>query len=217
MKAEYLAHFGNDDMVCDCARVSFNKRASSYTAKQNARLIRYLAKNRHVTPFFHPQIQVRITAPLFVARQWFRSVVGVARSEVSRRYVDDAPELWSPDTWRKRPADSIKQGSGEEFPPISAIRLGNIYEAALDTALNAYEKLLEAGVAPEQARTILPQSMETQWVETGSLAYFARLCALRMDSHAQAEIQHLAHEIAETIIRPLFPVSWPALMGESHE
>ena len=113
MKAELLGCFGSDDMVVDCARVSVNKKAKNYTTEQNAKLILYLAKHKHESPFFHPQAQFRITAPIFVARQWFRHEVGFSRNEQSRRYVDDAPELFYPDNWRARPDKSIKQGSGE--------------------------------------------------------------------------------------------------------
>jgi thymidylate synthase (FAD) len=214
MKAELLSIFGDDDMVVDCARVSFSKHHSQYTPEQNARLITYLAKHKHVTPFFHPQAQFRITAPLFVARQWFRSTVGVARSEVSRRYVDDEPTFWEPTAWRMRPEGSVKQGSGA--PVSELLRASADYDLreVHRLALSAYHRLLRFGIAPEQARTVLPQSMETQWVETGSLAYFARICAQRLDAHAQQEIQQLARQVADKL-GPAFPISWTALMEYS--
>lgn len=211
MKTEYLAHFGNDDMVVDAARVSFDKRAAHYTPEQNARLIRYLARHKHVTPFFHPQVQLRITAPLFVARQWFRSTVGVARSEVSRRYVSNSTEFWQPLAWREKPEGSIKQGSGAALTPPQQQFCSNLYNDAVELCGFAYDQFLAAGMAPEQARAVLPQSMHTTWVETGSLAYYARICQQRLDAHAQGEIQHLARQVVD-IIQPLYPVSWAALM-----
>jgi len=211
MKAEYLSHMGDDTMVTNCARVSFRKWKDKFD-ESDVRLIYYLAKHAHWTPFSHPQVQLRITAPIFVARQWFRSTVGVARNEVSRRYVDDLPEFYCPDDWRSRPDGSIKQGSGE---PVSEEALGEATHQRIKVeaiCVNAYDKLVnEYGIAPEQARMILPQSMETQWIETGSLAYFARICKQRTDSHAQAEIQELAMDVSD-IIKPLFPVSWLALL-----
>jgi thymidylate synthase (FAD) len=209
MRVEYLAHFGDDRMVSNVARVSMNKWKDVFDEK-DAKLIRYLAKHNHITPFFHPQIQLRITAPIFIARQAFRSTIGTARNEVSRRYVDDAPTFFEPETWRLRPEGSIKQGSGDPLPPAFHLVADSTYARAIETALAAYEKLLDSGVAPEQARVVLPQSMETMWVETGSLAYWARFYGLRAESHAQKEIQLLAEEIAQCIA-PLFPVSWAAL------
>lgn len=209
MKVEYLAHFGNDLMVVNTARVSMGKEKAELD-DADRRLIAYLAANNHITPFFHPQIQLRITAPIFVARQAFRSTVGTARNEISRRYVDDDPEFFVPDTWRSRPEASIKQGSGGPLPPAFQFLAGGAYDRAVRTAVDAYERLLENGIAPEQARMVLPQSMETMWIETGSLAYWARFYELRAEKHAQIEIQQLAENIAKWIA-PLFPVSWAAL------
>ena len=182
-------------------------------AKKDEKLINYLAKHDHFTPFCHPQIQLRVTAPIFVARQWFRSTVGVARNEVSRRYVDDEPEFFMPEEWRSRPDGSIKQGSGGELPLTEHMRASDRYNRALERCIDAYQGMLRDGVAPEQARMILPQSMETQWIETGSLAYFARICKQRLDDHAQKEIRDLAKQV-NAIVAPLFPVSWLALMGD---
>jgi len=209
MKAEYLAHMGDDSMVTNCARVSFRKWKDKFD-DSDVRLIHYLAKHDHWTPFSHPQIQLRITAPIFVARQWFRSTVGVARNEVSRRYVSDDPEFFYPDEWRSRPDGSIKQGSGDPLDEADDLFVRETYDEVVASMLDGYNAMLTMGVAPEQARMILPQSMETQWIETGSLAYFARICKQRLDPHAQQEIQDLATQVAK-IIQPLFPVSWLAL------
>lgn len=209
MKAEYLAHMGDDLMVANAARVSFGKWKDALDEKDE-RLIRYLAKHEHWTPFAHPQIQMRITAPMFVARQWFRSTVGVARNEVSRRYVDDAPDFFKPDAWRKKPDGSIKQGSGDELDYCAQGMASRWYREAIDSAYENYFAMLELGAAPEQARMILPQCTETQWIETGSLAYYARICKQRLDSHAQVEIQSLAKQVAD-IVAPLYPVSWSSV------
>jgi thymidylate synthase (FAD) len=210
MKAEYLSHFGDDLMVVNAARVSMGKWKDQFN-ESDAKLIGYLAHNGHESPFFHPQIQLRITAPIFVARQWFRSNVGVARNEESRRYVDNEPTFFTPDEWRSRPDGSIKQGSGEPLPQPKQGESKWVYNAAIDFARKSYEDLLAMGIAPELARIILPQSAMTQWIETASLMAYARICKLRLDSHAQVEIQELAQQVTG-IIQPLFPVSWAALM-----
>ena len=210
MQVELIDSMGDDLTVANVARVSMNKFHGTFEPGDE-RLINYLARERHVTPFFHPQVQLRLTAPIFVARQWFRSVIGVGRNEVSRRYVDEAPECFFPDSWRSRPEKSIKQGSGDDLDADGQNEADLIYAQAVENCLAAYNDLLKLNVAPEQARMVLPQSMFTQWVETGSLAYWARVCHLRLDGHAQREIQDLALQVSE-IIEPLFPVSWKALM-----
>jgi thymidylate synthase (FAD) len=200
---------GSDSRVVDAARVSFDKEASNYTAEQNDRLIKYLATHGHFTPFTHPQITLRETVPIFVARQRFKHVVSFTYSETSRRYIDDEPAFFMPDAWRSRPDGSVKQGSGgvNKYSPY----IQKAYESdVLEPALTLYTKMIEDGVAPEQARMVLPQSMMTSYYVTGSLAAFARAYKLRADSHAQLEIQHLAQQWDE-IIRPLFPVAWAAL------
>jgi thymidylate synthase (FAD) len=217
MKAELLGVFGTDDMVVDCARVSFNKQHSNYTAEQNAKLIRYLAEHRHWSPFSQPKAQFRMTLPIFVARQWEKHRIGCVRgydiydhSEESRRYVDDTPQFWSPSEWRRRPDGSIKQGSGAKAGDWQAEKASWFLDRAVRGAREAYETLLALGIAPEQARVVLPQSMYTSWIETGSLAYWARLCNLRLDGHAQQEIRVLAKQVAEQMAEK-FPVSWAAL------
>ena len=211
MKAELLGVFGNDLMVVNAARVSFGKWKEEFD-ESDSKLIRYLAKHDHFTPFCHPQIQFRITAPIFVARQWFRSTVGVARNETSRRYVDNSPEFFMPDEWRARPDGSIKQGSGNSVSQAVSEKTRANYQNLVELAEWSYMEAIEDGIAPEQARMFLPQSMETQLIETGSLAYYARICKQRLDSHAQVEIQELAQQVADSVA-PLFPVSWPVLLG----
>ena len=211
MSVDYVDHMGNDDSVVNAARVSFNKRAENYTKDQNNRLINYLAKNSHWTPLAHNSITLRIKAPIFIARQAGKHQVGLVWNEVSRRYVDDEPEFWFPKEWRGRPVNA-KQGSNG-IVDINYIHPGwHTPEDLCEEALTTYTYLLSAGVAPEQARMVLPQNMQTEWYWTGSLAAFARVCKLRLDPHAQQEIQELAGGIA-AVVEPLFPVSWKALMS----
>lgn len=223
MKAELIDHMGSDLTVVNAARVSFDKQSEwvnefdekprdgevdLFLSQRDTKLINYLAKHNHFTPFTHPQITLRETVPIFVARQRFKHVVGFTYNEVSRRYVDDEPEFYVPETWRKR-AENKKQGSSDETVEHSDGWVSE-YEAWMQDLIYFYNNLLKAGVAPEQARMVLPQSMLTSYYVTGSLAAFARAYKLRIDPHAQAEIQDLANEW-DRIIRPLFPVSWEAL------
>lgn len=210
MEVSYYDHVGNDTLVVDSARVSFSKRAYNYTEEQNAKLIRYLANHNHFTPFTHPTIILIEKVPIFVARQRFKHTVGFTYNETSRRYVDDKPDFFSPDGWRRR-ADHAKQGSSDEVVTAAEYDLDGAYAELIGHASTLYEAMLTYGVAPELARMVLPQSMFTEYYVTGSLAAFARAYKLRKDPHAQKEIQDLAVRWDE-IIRPLFPVSWSALV-----
>lgn len=208
MRINYLNHMGDDLTVVNAARVSMDKWSDELTDK-DVRLIGYLANHNHWTPFAHPQIQYRVTAPIFIARQWSRHTVGIARNEVSRRYVDDVPECWAPETVRARPDGSIKQGSGGEHEASDHWR--ESMRSVVDEAMAAYSFAIEDGVAPEQARAILPQGAYTQWIETASLAAVARICQQRIDAHAQVEIRELAEQL-EAVAENLFPHSMAALM-----
>jgi len=206
---EVLEVFGNDLTVVNAARVSFAKESTEFTNK-DAGLINYLAKHHHESPFFHPQIRLRLKMPLFVAREWFRHTVGFSRNEVSRRYVDSDPELWTPLSEGLRTRDpKLKQGSKEEPVPEADAIVEEI-RAANKESLRFYKSLLERQVAPEIARAILPQGMITEFIETASLAAYARLWKLRTDPGAQREIQSYAHAL-ESLLLPHFPVSWKAL------
>jgi thymidylate synthase (FAD) len=209
MKAEYIDHMGNDLTVANAARVSMGKWKAELD-DADVKLIGYLARHNHWTPFGQPAIQLRITVPIFVARQAHRSTVGTVRNEESRRYVDDDPEFFVPVVWRSRPEKSIKQGSGGPLPTHLSWKADAIYGGAIDHCEQTYKNLLALGVAPEQARMVLPQSMMTSWIETGTLAYWWRFYGLRSDSHAQKEIQELAAMI-KAVVEPLFPVCWAAL------
>ena len=208
MKAEYIDHMGSDLTVVNAARVSFAKEASELGEKDE-RLLFYLAKYNHWTPFSHPQITLRYTVPIVVARQEFKHTVGFTRNEISRRYVDDTPEFYNPKSWRSRPNESIKQGSGEDLDNQNQLEW--LYKTACGTMLEIYQQMLESGIAPEQARMVLPQGMYTSYYVTGSLAAFARMCKQRKDSTAQVEIQELASQVSD-IIQPLFPTSWDVLL-----
>ena len=215
LHAELLDVMGSDITVVNTARVSLAKHHTEFDDVSDTRLIKYLAREGHWTPFAHPQVQFRIKAPIFVARQFFKHTTGTVRSEISRRYVDDVPTFFLPEVWRSRPEGNIKQGSGD---PVLDETAGIAYAQwgyAMASCRESYGNLLAAGVAPEMARMVLPQAMITEWVETASLFFWARLCKLRLDPHAQQESQDLARQIANHIA-PLFPVSWGALL-ENHD
>lgn len=215
MNVDYIAHMGDDLMVANAARVSFDKASELEDGKlsqKDAKLLNYLAKHNHWTPFAHPQITLRETVPIFVARQRFKHVVGFVYNEVSRRYVDDEPTFFFPKTWRGRPEASIKQGSSDT--EISMIQPGvpidDVYAVSLAKVTHLYNDMLDAGVAPEQARMVLPQSMMTSYYVTGSLSAWARFYKQRTEHTAQSEIRDLADQVGE-IIQPLYPVSWSVL------
>lgn len=208
---ELLHSMGDDLMVVNAARVSFHKESKQMTTG-DTKLIQYLAKHEHISPFFHPQIQFRIKMPIFVAREWYRHQIGFSRNEVSRRYVDSVPECWipSPDNLRERDP-KLKQGSKE-----TSVQNAEILHEKIDNlsahCVQLYADLLDQGVAPEIARTVLPQSMYTEFIETGSLAAYARLYKLRTSPEAQREIQAYAKAIGE-LLASKFPVSWSALIS----
>lgn len=202
--------FGSDERVCDAARVSFAKQANNYTKEQNNKLIDYLARHNHFSPFTHVIITMKERVPIFVARQRFKHRIGFEYNEVSRRYVDDPPEFFIPKEWRGRPINA-KQGSSDEIVKTTKA-LSVEYELFLKKAEELYLDMIMDGVAPEQARMVLPQSLYTEYYCTGSLAAWARAYKLRIDPHAQLEIQDLAKMWQDTIgsIKEL-EHSWKAL------
>jgi thymidylate synthase (FAD) len=209
---EVLEVFGSDLTVVNAARVSFNKTVTEFTDR-DAKLVRFLAAHDHISPFFHPQVRLRIKMPIFVAREWFRHTIGLARNEVSRRYVDSRPELWFPSEAGLRERDpKLKQGSKETAVVGATEIVEEMRRAGLQT-IDLYESLLARGVAPEIARSVLPQGMYTEFIETGSLAAYARIWELRTDPGAQREIQAYARAI-EALLAPHFPVSWAALTAD---
>ena len=204
---ELLETFGDDLTVVNAARVSFHKESKALT-KQDEKLIHYLADHHHTSPFFHPQIRMRIKMPIFVAREWFRHQIGFARNEVSRRYVDFTPACYLPEAVRARGA-KLKQGSKAE--PVESNDTAKEMIADINhRACETYQELLDMGVAPEVARTVLPQGMYTEFIETASLCAYARLCQLRLDPGAQWEIRQYADAV-RLLLLSKFPVSWAAL------
>lgn len=212
MKVEYVDHMGSDAAICDAARVSFDKLADNYTPEQNEKLLSYLVKHSHWSPLAHTAVKLRVKAPIFVARQLVKHQIGLVWNEVSRRYVDSEPSFYFPEVWRGRPVNA-KQGSSGDHPASES--WGNAAGMHLSSIVVIYEAMIADGVAPEQARMILPQNMMTEWIWTGSLVAFARVCKLRLDPHAQAETSEVARGIADTIA-PLFPVAWKELMNADH-
>jgi thymidylate synthase (FAD) len=236
LKVDLLRDMGSDLTVVNAARVSMDKESDweylpvqtepdrfgltyelheAVLSEKDEKLIRYLAEHQHWTPFGHCQATFRIKAPIFVARQLGKHQVGLVWNEVSRRYVKSTPEFFTPTEWRKA-AENVKQGSSEETVDLSShegVDRKDLHEQVrylLNDAEATYRALLEAGVCPEQARMILPQSMMTEWYWTGSLAAFARVVKLRTDPHSQKETRWIAEEISKEMAR-IFPVSWEAL------
>jgi thymidylate synthase (FAD) len=212
IEVTYKGHMGNDLTVCNAARVSFGKETEwdyeesdaysfkSHLKTKDRKLIQYLAKHKHISPFGHCFASFHIKAPVFVARQLVKHKF-LRWNEISRRYVDSEPEFYQPTEWRGRSEDK-KQGS--EGVVKYEGPLGNYNQ------LDIYKELLRVGVCPEQARMVLPQSMMTEWYWSGSLDAFADMCNLRCAPDTQAETQEVAWGI-DRIMVDLFPVSWRSL------
>ncbi len=211
MKIEYIDSMGSDSSIVDAARVSMNKTADQYKPEQNEGLIKYLVREGHWSPLAHPQISFRVEMPIFLARQYFKHIVGSVKNEVSRRYVQSEPTFFRP-SWRYAPKGSVKQGSGEEIDMNSDLynNIGTIVEATIMACEDTYNTLLDNGVAPEQARMVLPQSMMTEIVDTGSLVYWSRMYQQRTDPHAQKEWQLLMKPLNKKMLE-LFPIAWREL------
>jgi len=204
IKATLIDHMGCDMSVVNAARVSFGKKIDRmYTKPTDDRLISYLAKHKHMSPFGHCFASFHVKAPVFVARQLVKHKF-LRWNEISRRYVDSEPEFYEPKTWRGRAKDK-KQGSEGEVKTNANTSQHDSVTLAL------YKQLLDEGVCPEQARMVLPQSTMTEWYWSGSLDAFADMCNLRCASDTQAETQSVAIQISRKM-RSLFPVSWEALV-----
>lgn len=238
ISVEYVNHMGDDLAVVNAARVSFDKESNwelvdapqygcdpneLYTkhvlSEQDKKLINYLAKHNHWSPFAHNSITLRIKAPIFVARQLVKHQVGGVWNEVSRRYVDSEPEFYFPDVWRGKPINA-KQGSNGEVDKIWWIPEDSWYsvktgvEEITFQCLRRYKRMIEEGVCPEQARMILPQNSMTEWWWTGSLMFFARVCKQRLDPHSQKETRDVAELISKELLK-LFPYSWEVLSNQN--
>ena len=221
MNVTLLDSMGTDLTVANAARVSFNKKAQwekfipgqgiLELAERDKKLIRYLAKHGHWTPFGHATLSFHIKAPIFVARQLVKHQVGLVWNEISRRYVDEDPEFYFPETWRGKPTDK-KQGSSEETIEWldRDTRVGSAVRRSSTWTRVLYRDMLEIGIAPEQARMVLPQNTYTEWYWSGSLYAFARVCNLRCQPDAQQETRDICWKI-DQLSNVLFPVSWEAL------
>ena len=238
MQVTYVNHYLTDNDVVKFARQSFSKSDKAYSEQANRSLIRYLARGMrqgewdelvkqitegtdeaeecikylrkvptHWVPFGHPTITLRVSAPVPIRTQCFKHKIGFVESEESRRYIKTTPVIYVPDSFRSV-AEDVKQGSGDTHPKSSYWR--ETYKHMTDEAVATYLKMLDDGICPEQARFVLPQGAEVNWVWTGSLYAYAQFYNARSDSHAQKEVQFIADSVNE-IIEPLFPISWPAL------
>jgi len=206
---EYYHHVGDDETTVDAARVSSARRAENFPEERNNKLIGFLAGENHRSPFNHAFLTVVVTAPVFVARQLVKHEY-MPWNEVSRRYVREDPKYFQMD-WRWATPNK-KQGSGDRVPfGPTRRRMDAVYERVIETCDAAYRELLDLGVAEEQARAILPHSLMTSWFWSGTLGAFAKMCALRLDSHVQAESREVADQI-DAIARELWPVSWSRWM-----
>lgn len=225
MRADYVAHSGDDLLVVNAARTSFAKEKQEFDEK-DAKLIAFLAREKHLLPFRHPTLTLRCKAPMFVARQLGKHQAGMSWSEESRRYINTEPEFYWPNKWRKK-AENVKQGSSDEviteLPPVACFddplaktpwKMSNVQHIVKNSALSMYNRMLEAGIAPEQARMVLPQNMYINWVWTGTLLAWIHMIQQRTDSHTQQETQQFAR-LVESQVRKLYPVSAAALLDST--
>ena len=214
-----IDHMGSDLSVVNAARVSFHKESEwekngkfggtdQDLAEKDEKLINYLAKHKHFSPFNHTFISMRIKAPIFVARQLVKHKF-MPWNEVSRRYVDDEPEFYFPDVWRAK-AENVKQGSSEQGVDINPKFMTY---ASVGESLKEYNRMLSLGVCAEQARMVLPQNMMTEWIWSGTLGAWCDMLRLRLDPHTQYESRIVAQQ-ARALIEPLFPVSIKALLND---
>ena len=214
LKVDLIDKMGSDLTVVNAARVSFAKKSDwdhsipfaegNELKDSDAKLIKYLAKHNHWSPFAHASLQFHVKAPIFVARQLVKHQVGLVWNEISRRYVDSEPEFYIPKVWRKRPADNIKQGSDES----ETIEYG--ITGTMSFVEQTYKNLLSEGVAPEMARMVLPQNLYTEWYWSGKLYAFSRVCNLRCAEDTQSETRVIADKMRDICAKE-FPVSWKEL------
>ena len=210
MSVTLVDSMGSDLSVVNAARVSFGKVHTELT-KGDEKLISFLAKHGHWTPFGHATLSFHIEAPIFVARQLVKHQVGLVWNEVSRRYVDNEPDFYFPEIWRGKATDKKQGSSDEEILWLTRDRrVGTAVRKASKDARTLYRDMLDVGVAPEQARMVLPQNVLTEWYWTGSLYAFARVCNLRCQPDAQLETQNVCWKI-DKLTKDLFPVAWEAL------
>lgn len=193
-KIELLSYFGNDTMIANVARVSYAKEASGYTEEQNGKLIKFLLEHKHTSCFRHPQLQFRIKCPIYVERQLFKHQVGISVNSISGRYVDFSDSYYQITQFRHQSKDS-KQGSSDDLSEEDNQRARDIQTRVIDVCTNAYDELLELGVSKEQARSVLPLSLETEFIWTGSLLAFFHMCNLRLKKDAQKETRDIVQQM----------------------
>jgi thymidylate synthase (FAD) len=218
IEVAYVCHSGSDLLVANAARRSFDNQHTTWTdtartprGRSDAQLVADLAQDGHTLPFRHPQITLACTAPLPIARQLEKHQVGFSWSEVSRRYKTKGITFHSIDTWRSAPAEK-RQGSGEPLNFTSNRLLAQVQDRVHHECLRAYDYALQMGASAEQARFLLPQSMDVVWTWTGSLLGWAALVHGRSHPDVQAETREFAERVVD-VVSPLFPVSWAALSG----
>lgn len=221
IKVELLDWMGDDLAVVNAARVSFNKESewesdSLYDSgplmleERDQKLINYLAKHNHWTPFAHTALKFRVAAPVPIRTQCFKHKIGMVENEESRRYISSTPEIFIPEFFRSKPEGSIKQGSGETH--VMSDYFVTSYRDLTQACVQEYKTMLDNGVCPEQARFILPQGAIVNWIWTGNLVSFANFFIKRTDPNAQREVQIVAEMVGEKV-KEIFPVSWSALVG----
>lgn len=196
MKVELLEVFGDDKMISNVARVSYQKEASNYTDEQNAKLLKYLWNHNHVSPFKHPVVQFRVKCPIYVERQLFKHIIGAPTNSISGRYVDFSDTYTTIKDWRKQSTDS-KQGSEGiiDTPNLAS----DIENNVIEYCKKAYKELIDLGVSKEQARTILPLNLNTEFIGTYSLLAFIHMCDLRLKKDAQKETREVVSEMAKQL------------------
>ena len=198
MRVELLNHFGSDKMVVDVARVSYGKESSQYTNDQNDKLLSYLAKHGHTSPFRHTQLQFRVQCPIYVERQLHKHQVGISVNSISGRYVDFSDSYYQIEQFRKQ-SESSKQGSGGNLDELDNYLAKTIQQNVINTCKTAYERLLDLGVSKEQARSVLPLSLQTEFIWTGSFLAFVHLCNLRLKQDTQKETRDLVQSMLDSV------------------
>jgi thymidylate synthase (FAD) len=209
ISVEYVDHMGDDLFITNVARVSFYKWHRDM-GEGDIRLLSYLASHEHTSPFRHTCISLRCKVPVFLARQLAKHQAGLSWNEVSRRYVDSGFEYYFPDSWKARPDASIKQGSGGYLGNKVSNAASEMLQQVVSNCEINYKLLLHMGVAPEEARMVMPQNMMVEYIWTGNLFSFYHIYKLRSHSTAQTLAQEFAHKVDEVVCR-LFPESWKAL------
>ena len=222
IKVELLDWMGTDLDVVNAAKVSFSKESKwkedSYFDMQpleledkDKKLIGYLARHDHWTPFAHTALKFRVAAPVPIRTQCFKHKVGMVENEESRRYISTTPEIFIPEFFRSKPEGSIKQGSADKH--LDSDHWIGLYEQQVESAVQLYMEMLEAGICPEQCRFVLPQGAIVNWIWTGNLVSFANFYNKRTDTNAQREVQVVAELVGKEVER-IFPVSWKALTSK---